>query len=335
MMTRLAFVFVAVAVLAFCRFGAEHPSPPDSSQEDYREECLQEGCDGEEVSELYESYESECREETCSYEEVREIAGARSAVNAMLNNFQSRGWAVNNCDFIGPCDWSPGDNNATGDTAFDAFCTQDSINQHWEDFDFDQEDWDDGFGYDDPCNRNGPLGRTFNALNFLDFFGTSKPDDSDNWLPWFYSFASDAIDELDARCESGDPNGCVFARTTRGVDDYTRLFWPFFYGLDVPSRAGTIVHEARHADGKGHDGGSGCPRGASCDTTWGYSGANTFQVLYLWWVRAQGAGISPALRSRARTRANNVLANGFNTRPTNAAVLGAGAASPGANFSVP
>lgn len=327
-----------IAVVVFCVMGvaAQQPVPSDpQSGETYDEECQSEGCDGEEVEEMHEDYESECFEESCNTEEVREIAGSRGAINAMLNDFQARGLRVSGCDFVGPCQPSPGNNTATRDASFGTFCNQDSINQHWDDFDFDREDWDEGFGYDDPCNINLPLGRTFNALNLLDFFGTSKPDDSDNWLAWFYAFASNAHDELDARCGSGRANGCLIAQNFRGVDDYTVLYWPFFYGQDVPSRAGTIVHEGRHADGSGHNGGSGCPNGGSCDTTWGYNGAIRYEVMYLWWVRARGNGLSPATRSLAQTRGNALLANNFNTRPTNAAVFGAGASNPAANFSIP
>ncbi|MGH9840895.1 MAG: hypothetical protein ACREEM_19140 [Blastocatellia bacterium] len=155
-------LFIAGSVFSFCLFGATHSAADNgqmnSSREDYNEECLQEGCDGEEVSELYESYESECREETCDVEEVREMAGTRGAINAMLNDFRNRGWAVSNCSFVGPCNYAPGDNVASGDTTFGAFCTQSSINQHWDDFDFDKGDWDDGFGYDDPLQYQSAAG---------------------------------------------------------------------------------------------------------------------------------------------------------------------------------
>jgi hypothetical protein len=325
------------SIFAFVHFGAQHPQPSASNADDYNEECRNEGCNTEELVELYESYESECREESCDVEEVRELAGRRDAINDMLNAFRARGWTVSNCDFIGNCAYAPGDNVASGDVTFGAMCNQSSINQHWGDFDFDKGDWDEGFGWDAPCNINQPLGRTFNALNLLDFFGTSKPDDSNNWLPWFYAFSSGAIDELDGRCGSGSASGCTIATTRHGpiIDNWTQLYWPFFYGQNVVGRAGTIVHEARHADGSSHNGGTGCPRAGSCDTNWGYNGANTFEVLYLWWVRAQGAGLSPGMRSNAQTAGNQVLANGFNTRPTNAAVFGAGAPNPTAAFSIP
>lgn len=309
----------------------------------YYEECQSEGCDTEETEELHESYESECFEENCDIEEVREIAGRRGSINAMINDFQARGWAFNACDRVGPCTASPGNNTTSRDVFYGALCTQASINQHWSDFDFDKGDWDGGFGYNDPCNINLPLGRTFNALNLLDFYGTSKPAGSSNWLPWFYSFASNAIDELDGRCGSGCPGACAGcgsftnAINFRGLDDRTELYWPFFYAQNVFGRASIIVHEARHADGKGHNGGTTCGNGGSCDTTWAYNGANRYQVLYLWWLRAVGTGMTTAMRNQIQTVGNALLGTGgtFNTPPTNAAVYGAGATNPTALFSIP
>lgn len=332
----LLMLAIAVAVFSFVGWGSRQPLATSGSNEDYHEECQQEGCDTEEREELHEWYESECFEETCSFEEVRETAGRTGSINAMLNDFQGRGWRISGCHFWGGCFYSPANLPGSGDATFASQCTQSAINQFWSDFDFDRGDWDDGFGYHDACNTNKPLARTFTALNLLDLFGTSKPADSDNWLPWFYAFASNEIDELDARCGFGQPGGCRSARTWWGAqDNKTELYWPFFYGRDVPSRAGIIVHEARHADGRGHDGGGGCPRNASCDTTWGYNGANRYEVLYNWWLRARGNLTTSAIRSLARTRGNAVLAGGFNTRPTRAAVFGAGVSNPTANFSIP
>lgn len=336
-MRRATTPVLACSIFLFVHLGADAPRPSASNVDDYNEECRNEGCETEELVEMYESYESECREETCDVEEVRETAGRRDVINEMLNAFIARGWAVSPCDFVGNCTPSPGDNSASGDAAFGAMCTQASINQHWADFDFDKEDWDDGFGYHAPCDINLPLARTFNALNLLDFFGTSMPPRSSNWLPWFYAFASNEIDELDGRCGSGSANGCDIAATVDAafVDNWTQLYWPFFYGIMVPERASTIVHEARHADGVGHDGGSGCPTVGSCDSSWGYNGANMFEVLYLWWVRAEGVGLSPAIRSNARTTGNQLLGNMFNRRPTNGEVFGAATSNAGAPFSIP
>lgn len=65
----------------------------------FGEECLSEGCDDEEVSELYASYAEECLSEGCSPEEVIELAGGTQHVQAMRDAFVRRGFRVNEEDF--------------------------------------------------------------------------------------------------------------------------------------------------------------------------------------------------------------------------------------------
>jgi len=91
---------------------------------DFEEKCVEESCDTEESEELHESYESECFEESCDVEEVREIAGRRGNINAMLNDFQSRGFAVNMYHSMGACVASPGNNTNSFDAFFDTLCSQ-------------------------------------------------------------------------------------------------------------------------------------------------------------------------------------------------------------------
>lgn len=220
------------------------------------------------------------------------------------------------------CQYQPGNNNDSGDTFYRQFtCNQTYINQFWSHFDFDKDDWDNGFGYEAACDINRPLNRTFNALYLLAYsaqdFAKKTTDFSGNALRWGYPYSATKIDELDGRCGSGNKNTGPRATTYWGpfVDDRTVLQWPFFYGENVVQRAGTIVHEARHADGKGHNGGTGCPRKASCDTSWGYQGANMYQVLYLWWFRLDGTRTTSAMRNFAKLEAQNIIDRGFNVNP--------------------
>jgi hypothetical protein len=325
--TALAGSVTAMLVLLSVHQLERTSGPPSSTGETYQEECQSEGCDGEEVRELHESYREECLDEGCDIEEVAELAGGLGSVNAMMDDFSGRGWEVNQCTFW-PFRPPPGLNNAaTGDDAFvGSWCNQRTVNGMVADFDMDGGDWDEGFGWADACNVNLPLARTFNAIWVLGLFGHSMPAGSSNWLPWFYDFASSEIDELDGRC--GSP---AIATTVHGpiIDNFTELYWPFFYdSSNVPNRAGTLVHEARHADGFSHDGES-CPREESCDEAWNSWGANTYQVLYLWWLRVENGGlISGALSGLARDRANTVLERAFDSRPTRGDVWGAG--TPGA-----
>jgi hypothetical protein len=68
---------------------------------DYTEECLNEGCNGEEVQELYNSYQEECLNEGCSKEEVLELGGSPQGVQAMKAEFLRRGFRINPSDFEG------------------------------------------------------------------------------------------------------------------------------------------------------------------------------------------------------------------------------------------
>ena len=220
------------------------------------------------------------------------------------------------------CTWMPGDNDESGDNFYGSFtCDQAYIDQFWDHFDFDKGDWDDGFGWEAACDLARPLARTFNALYLLAYsaedYATSTSDFSGNALRWAYPYAATKIDELDGRCGSGSATSGARATTYTGafVDDRTVLKWPFFYGEVVVERAGTVLHESRHAAGKGHNGGSGCPRKKSCDTNWAYKGANMYQVLYLWWFYVDGTRTTTGMRDYAQQEGQRVIDRGFVTNP--------------------
>lgn len=206
----------------------------------------------------------------------------------------------------------PNNNSVLGDSLYGPrVCNQSHINKFWRDFDFDKGDWDDGFGYYSACDINRPLNRTFSSLWLLLYSSptpaTSTSDFNGNFLRWAYNYSAREIDELDGRCSND-----ALATTYWGwfVNDRTQLKFPFFYGQGVPERAGTIVHEARHADGKGHVSDC-CPRGASCDSYWLDYRANTYQVIYLGWFIHSGTNTTTAMKRRAQSRANSILRTGF------------------------
>ncbi len=211
------------------------------------------------------------------------------------------------------------DNAALGDSLYGRrVCNQSHISRFWRDFHFDKGDWDDGFGYYSVCNINSPLNRTFSALWLLLFSSpnpaTAPSDFTGNFLRYAYNYSAREIDELDGRCGNRRTFGTV-AQTVRGgwwVDDRTELMSPFFYGKSVPERAGTIVHEARHADGWSHHSCS-CPRRTACDRSWFDYHANTYGILYMWWFIDSGVNTTSAMKRRAQYRVNNVLAEGFCT----------------------
>jgi len=221
--------------------------------------------------------------------------------------------------YAASCTYTVGNNTTSGDAALSSTaCRQDMINYFWNGYDFDKDDWDNGFGYEAACDINKPLARTFNALVALHYSApspaTSSSDYSGNILRWGGNYAMNNIDELDGRC--GD--GSARATTRTGglfVDEWTQLYMPFFYSENVIQRAGTILHESRHAGGKGHNGGSSCPRGSSCDSNWSYSGGNQYQALWLWWFRVEGRGWTSAMSQQAKDEANYVISTGFVTTP--------------------
>lgn len=207
------------------------------------------------------------------------------------------------------CTYSVPNLDASGDNLYaPRICWQPFIDWAWNAFDFDQGDWDDGFGYDAVCDRTQPLCRAMSGIWCLTYSSPHFPRESydSNILEWACRFARNHIDELDARCGSGG----AFAQTQWGAfaDDWTRLFLPFFYSQGVSRRAGTLIHEARHADGKGHDSGNN-------DSSWGYNGAWRWHVCWLAWFAFEGLHTSAAMRTQATQRANNIINNNFDTHP--------------------
>jgi len=207
------------------------------------------------------------------------------------------------------CTYSVPNLDTSGDNLYGPrICWQPFIDWAWNAFDFDSGDWDDGFGYDNVCNNTQPLGRTLSGIWCLTYSSPNFPRESydSNILEWGCRFARNNIDELDARCGSGD----AFARTQWGAfaNDWTQLFLPFFYDQGVSRRAGTLLHESRHADGKGHDRGNN-------DSSWGYNGAWRWHVAWLAWFAFEGQHTSTAMRTQATQRANNILNGNFETHP--------------------
>ncbi len=206
------------------------------------------------------------------------------------------------------CTFNVPDLNASGDNLYGPrICWQPFIDWAWDAFDFDHDDWDDGFGYEAVCDNTRPLSRTMSGIWCLTYSADNYQNESydSNILQWGCRFARNAIDELDGRCGSG--GAIAWSQWGPFVDDKTELYLPYF-AQAVSLRAGTLVHEARHADGRGHDAGSN-------DSSWGYNGAWRWQVCWLAWFAAAGTRASSAMKTIARQRANNILNSNFVTPP--------------------
>ena len=213
------------------------------------------------------------------------------------------------------------------------WCFQGWVDYFWDAYDFDKGDWDDGFGFDNACSTGQPLGRTFNAIYVLNYAdgpaGKSRGDFSGSILHWGGNYSMREIDELDARCGDGSKR----AHTQWGtiIDNYTQLYLPFFYNENVVERAGTILHEARHADWCGHNGNDGsnnCPSGSdSCDESFenGCSGigspsgrgATGYQAVWLWWFTVDADSITGTATRKAfaRDEANRIFDTMFDVDP--------------------
>ncbi len=94
---------------------------------------------------------------------------------------------------------------------------------------------------------------------------------------------------------------------------------PFVWGgfsrpTTIGERAGIYYHEAVHATGQGHDGGSHCDRKVSCDDRFPSAGANTAEVRFLEEYAYCATGSTKFLRYTALAAANDILRRGFRIR---------------------
>lgn len=218
---------------------------------------------------------------------------------------------------------------------FNHWCSPIWVLFFWDAYDFDQGDWDNGFGWGDVCNLRRPLARTFQAIEMVNYASptdvSSTDDFSGNFLHWAGNYTMWAFDELDGRCKSDD-NPKRFAYTTYGtIDDTAELYMGFFYSENVVERAGLLVHESRHAawcSHNGNDGSNACPAGSeSCDEkfndgcTGAFSksgmGADAFQVMWLWWytVDSDSMHSSSVMKGWAKDDANRILNSMFDVNP--------------------
>ena len=213
------------------------------------------------------------------------------------------------------------DNNASGDSIYGPrSCWQAFIDWCWNTHEFDFDSWHNGFGYEDCCNINLPLSRTFSAFWLLNYSADDYNNDdySNNMLHWGRHYVRDQMRDVRARCGDGSANATTFDYWIFGK--HVELYLPFFYQLDVAGRAATLVHESRHFGGKGHDAnfpagsvfGAG---GSGADSSWGYHGAWMYDALYLWWFYAAGTRTTNALRQAAKQRGNMIIDNAFATHP--------------------
>ncbi len=220
------------------------------------------------------------------------------------------------------CTYSVPDKNASGDAFYGQYiCSQAYISYFWNAYGFSGNSnyWDDGFGWEDPCNTDKALARTFNACYLLTYSASDWANDSYSSpiLNWGRRYVRENSDDLRSKC--GDGSAIATSFSGWFVDDRIELYLGFFYSETVVERAGTLVHESRHQGGKGHNAnfpvGSVFGSGGGADSSWDYHGAWMYDTLYLWWFFAAGTRTTTAMRQRARQRGNLLLDNAFASPP--------------------
>ena len=195
------------------------------------------------------------------------------------------------------------------------------IDRHWGSFGMEKKYWDDGWGFHNACSSSTPLNRTFRALELLRI-STNSSFDNSIALNYAYDRSKNWIDHLRVRCaiDSDDSaaashNGGAWGWIGGDNGSGTVYLYQNVFGSSVVSLATVLVHEARHKK-KGHNGGRGCPRRASCDSSFGYDGANAYQLLYGWWYGVSSRNSTRFTRQMGLDNARSIQNRAFNTRPT-------------------
>ena len=194
------------------------------------------------------------------------------------------------------------------------------IDKHWSSFGMEKKYWDDGWGFHNACSTSTPLNRTFRALELLRI--SKNPSLSNNVaLNYAYDRSKNWIHHLRVRCAK-NKNDSARASHNGGAWEWiggdngsgTVYLYQNIFSSSIVSLSTTLVHEARHKK-KGHNGGKGCPRKASCDKDFGYSGANAYQLLYGWWYGVASKNSTKFTRQMGLDNARGIQNRAFNKRP--------------------
>ena len=197
--------------------------------------------------------------------------------------------------------------------------------------------WNDGFGSDNFCNADKPLGRTLNALYLLKFSYLPANDwgvVSGSVVQWGYPYAGAQFVEANGmKAYCGDfSNGMPtqYASTHDSwPEDHFEWFMGFFYLENPVERAMSLFHESIHrGTGKSH----GCQNG-SADTSWAYHGAYYYGVQWLmsYYLRAN-ANTNSTYKKWAAENANARIATKFCANDVPASAKNWAGASVGSSF---
>lgn len=168
----------------------------------------------------------------------------------------------------------------------DSSVSVDGRTKYWDDFGFYKRWWDDGFGFDDPCNPKRPLARVMNSIDLISRgSGYNVKLGSTSFYTWLtkgFTPFSDPIKRLRFKCEHRS------IPTASGYAYYpVRTIYLYMQGVydssTVVRRASSLVHERGHLAGKWHNGDCVDDVGDTlrCDESWEYKGPYRYQVLYM------------------------------------------------------
>jgi hypothetical protein len=225
-----------------------------------------------------------------------------------------------------PCSATVPDKNISGDNGYGLlWIGQPAISDYfWLTYGFktNKSYWSHGFGYEAPIDTDLPLARTYNALALLGYSAQNwaLDDYSQPILNWARRYVRENVTDLRSFCGTG----ALVAKSFYGVPvlggAHLELYAPMWYDLEVPVRASTLVHEARHLGGSRHNAifpaGSAYGGGLTgADSDWAYNGAWRYETAYLWDFYLNAAGATSAMRQLARQAGNTMLAGAFATAP--------------------
>ena len=130
-------------------------------------------------------------------------------------------------------------------------CEQSIVDKYWKTFGFRKKYWDDGFGYNDVCNWQKPLGRAMGALYLLENSYDPKATDLDDWsgpgVRWAYPYSGKVykgLDDLRQKCFN--KSWWAFTKWGFFTDDRIEYYWPFTYRIHTIQRAAIVLHEGHH-----------------------------------------------------------------------------------------
>lgn len=136
-------------------------------------------------------------------------------------------------------------------------------------------------------------------------------------LPTLANIAIEPVPTLEEAAHKGRSLVNSIIATTSYFWNTTTFWTPhYFYDSDPLERATTLVHEAQHHEGYHHNApDNSCARKASCDSSWGYNGANKIQALYAYTFFSSALNTTPAMRKSARALNERLVEESFDTRP--------------------